>query len=253
MSHELVGKVALVTGASAGIGWATAEELSAGGAAVVLFARRKDRLAELAGRITAAGGQALVVPGDAGSNADIDRLMEQATAWASAAGRRLDIVVVNAGRGLAGGVLSSDESQWEQLYRVNVLGAAHLMRRAGQYMVQQKGGDIVVLGSVVGHHISPFSGFYGSSKFAIGAAVEALRREVCAQGVRVTLVMPGIVESEFQGVAGYTPENFGQWVGRFGKLLVPADVARAIGFVIRQPPQVHVNELIIRPTGQDYP
>ncbi len=123
-------------------------------------------------------------------------------AW-DGGGRRYDMVVVNAGRGLAGGILDSDESQWQELYQVNVMGAAHLMRRAGQYLVGRKSGDIVVVGSVVGRNVSPFSGFYGSSKFAIGAIAEGLRREVCPHGVRVSLVMPGVVLSEFQHVAGY--------------------------------------------------
>ncbi len=206
----------------------------------------------MAAKIIASGGKALAVPGDAGSRADIDALMKQTLSWADG-GKRLDIVVVNAGRGLAGGVLSSDDSKWEELYKVNVLGATYLMRQAGQHLVQQKGGDIVVIGSVVGRQISPFSGFYGSSKFAVAGAAEGLRREVCGQGVRVTLVMPGIVASEFQEVAGYDQENFGKWMEKFGKLLEPVDVARTIRHVVELPPHVHVCELIIRPTGQDYP
>jgi NADP-dependent 3-hydroxy acid dehydrogenase YdfG len=120
-------------------------------------------------------------------------------------------------------------------------------------MVKQGRGDIVALGSVAGRNISPFSGFYGSSKFALAGMVEAFRREVCARGVRVTLLEPGIVESEFQEVAGYTPENFYQGVARFGKLLAPEDVAEALLFVVSRPAHVHVNAVVIRPTGQDYP
>jgi NADP-dependent 3-hydroxy acid dehydrogenase YdfG len=246
----LTGKVAIVTGASSGIGRAVAGELAALGAAVVLQARRKERLDELAKAIAAGGGQALVVPGDAGHEADIDRLMTETLAWR---GGKIDIVIVNAGRGLAGGLLSSDQKQWEQMYQTNVMGAALLMRKAGEVMVKQKSGDILVLGSVAGHNISPFSGFYGSSKWALWSMAEAFRREVCARGVRVTAVMPAIVVSEFQQVAGYTHENFGKTVERYGKLLEPADVARTIAFVVSQPPHVHINELVIRPTGQDYP
>ncbi len=247
---SLQGRFAIVTGASAGIGWAVAEELSRLGAAVVIQARRKEKLEELAKIITARGGKALVVPGDAGQEADIERLMTETLAWS---GGRLDAAIVNAGRGLAGGLLSSDQKQWEEMYRTNVMGAAQLMRKAGEVMVRQQSGDIVVLGSVAGHHISPFSGFYGSSKWAIWSMAEAFRREVCARKVRVTTIKPAIVNSEFQQVAGYTYENFGKNVERFGTLLDPADVARAIGFVLCQPPHVHINELMIRPTGQDYP
>ena len=248
----LAGKTAIVTGASSGIGRATALALVRSGAAVVINARRKERLDELAAEIAALGGRALVVAGDAGITGDIDLLLDRAVHWDEGGGK-YDIVVVNAGRGLAGGILGSDESQWQQLYQVNVLGAAHLLRRAGQYMVQRKSGDIVVIGSVVGKNISPFSGFYGSSKFAIGAIAEGLRREICPHGVRVSVVMPGIVISEFQDVAGYDAENFGKGIAQFGKLLDPQAIADGIHWLLTLPPHVNVNEIMIRPTGQSYP
>jgi NADP-dependent 3-hydroxy acid dehydrogenase YdfG len=111
----------------------------------------------------------------------------------------------------------------------------------------------VVIGSVVGRNVSPFSGFYGSSKFAVGAIAEGLRREVCSYGVRVSLVMPGIVLSEFQGVAGYNEENFGNSVAQFGKLLEPQAIADGILWLLALPAHVNVNEIAIRPTGQNYP
>jgi len=111
----------------------------------------------------------------------------------------------------------------------------------------------VAISSVAGHNISPFSGFYGSSKWAITGMAEALRREVCGYKVRVTTIKPGIVLSEFQEVAGYTQENFGKGVQKYGDLLLPADVARVILFVVTQPQHVHLAEVVIRPTGQDYP
>ena len=116
MSKALAGKTAIVTGASSGIGRATAWTLAKAGAAVVLNARRKDRLDALADEIIAQGGQALAVAGDAGVEADIDALLDAASAW-TAGGSRYDIVVINAGRGLAGGVLESDETQWQSLIR----------------------------------------------------------------------------------------------------------------------------------------
>ncbi|MGE4560254.1 MAG: SDR family NAD(P)-dependent oxidoreductase, partial [Desulfobulbus sp.] len=183
---------------------------------------------------------------------DIDRLLAATLAW-NRGGNRYDIVVVNAGRGLAGGLLTSDESQWEALYRVNVLGAAHLMRRAGRYLMERGSGDIVAVSSVVARNISPVSGFYGSSKFAVSGIAEGLRREVCGHGVRVTTVMPGIVVSEFQEVAGYGEDSFGKFAAQFGKLLEPADLAEGIRWLLTLPPHVHVNEIMIRPTGQSYP
>lgn len=266
MAGALAGRLAVVTGASAGIGRACGRALAGAGAAVVLNARREEKLRETVREIESAGGRALAVAGDITKREAIEGLMERSGRFAEEVGCRLDIFVVNAGRGLAGGLLTSDEDKWGEMYELNVLAAAGLMRRAGQYLVEKAGaipmggmapgsgkGDIVVLGSVSGHNISPFSGFYGSTKFAIAGMAEAFRREVCGKGVRVTTVMPGIVISEFQEVAGYTPENFFKGVERYGALLKPEDVAETIRFVVSQPAHVHVNEVVIRPTGQDYP
>jgi len=252
MNNPLSGKTAIVTGASSGIGRAIALNLARLGAAVVIQARRKQRLDELAAAIAADGGKALAVAGDAGVQADIDALMDRAASWEESGGK-LDIAVANAGRGLAGGILNSDAAQWQEVYQVNVLGAAYLMRRAGQIMAKQGHGDIVALSSVAGRMVSPFSGFYGSSKFAIAAAAEGLRREVCQFGVRVTVVMPGIVLSEFQNVAGYDDENFGKSIAHFGKLLEPEDIAGPIAWLLTLPAHVNVNEIMIRPTRQPYP
>jgi len=252
MEKLLLGRTAIITGASSGIGHATACTLAQAGAAVVLHARRKDRLDILVSEITAQGGKALAVAGDASSKIDIDILMDSALKWKEG-GCKVDTVVVNAGRGLAGGILDSDESQWQEVYQVNVLGAAYLMRRVGKYMVQRNSGDIVAIGSVVGQNISPFSGFYGSSKFAIGAIAEGLRREICSHGVRISVVKPGIVLSEFQDVAGYDQENFGKGIAQFGKLLDPQAIADGIYWLLTLPSHVNVNEITIRPTGQSYP
>ena len=255
MSVVLHDRVAVITGASAGIGRAAAMALAREGAAVVIMARREGRLEEVAAEIRKAVGRVMAVAGDAAKVEDIDRLLARAQEFSAGLGQggRLDIIVVNAGRGLAGGLLTSDEGEWRRMYEVNVLGAAALMRRAGEILARQGRGDIVALGSVAGFHVSPFSGFYGSSKFALGGMVEAFRREVCARGVRVTLLKPGIVASEFQEVAGYTAENFFKGAAHYGKLLVPEDVAEAVVFVVSRPAHVHVNEVVIRPTGQDYP
>ena len=251
MSKTLQGRTALVTGASAGIGRATALELAAAGANVVVSARRQERLDELVKEIESSGGRALAFAADASDDGEIDALWKAACDFA---GGVPQIVVANAGRGLQGGVLSSDDDVWRSMFELNVLGALHLLRVAGEAMKDGDGPrDVVVLGSVVGTNVSPFSGVYGATKFAVEAAAEALRREVGRSGVRVTTIKPGIVESEFQDVAGYDEENFGKNVARFGKVLAPEDIARSIRFVLEQPPHVHVNQLTIRPVGQDYP
>jgi NADP-dependent 3-hydroxy acid dehydrogenase YdfG len=251
-NKPLTGKTAIVTGASSGIGKATAMTLAQAGAAVVIQARRKERLVKLASDIEAKGGKALAISGDASLTSDTDRLLEKTLEW-KAGGRKYDVVVVNAGRGLAGGMLSSDHYQWEEVYHTNVLGAAYLMRSAAKYFVERKKGDIVAIGSVVGRNISPFSAFYGSSKFAVGAIVEGLRQEVCSHDVRVSLVMPGIVKSEFQKVAGYNEDNFYKGIAHMGKLLDPQAIADGIYWLLTQPRNVNVSEIMIRPTGQNYP
>jgi NADP-dependent 3-hydroxy acid dehydrogenase YdfG len=263
MAALLANRVAVVTGASAGIGWETARALAREGAAVVVSARREGKLQALVKEIESAGGRALAVAADAATVESIETLLARAQKFAADVHGRLDIFIVNAGRGLAGGLLSSDESHWREIFELNVLGASALMRRAGQLLVAaadpaerlgtRHGGDILVLGSASGHNVSPFSGFYGSTKFAIAAMAEAFRREVCGKGIRVTVVKPGIVLSEFQAVAGYTPENFYKGAERYGELLKPADVAETIRFIVSQPPHVHLSEVVIRPTGQDYP
>jgi NADP-dependent 3-hydroxy acid dehydrogenase YdfG len=241
-----------VTGASSGIGRAVALTLARKGAAVVVHARRKGLLNALVKEIEAEGGRALAVAGDAGANADIDKLLARTLAWREG-GKKVDIVVANAGRGLAGGITGSDASQWQELYQTNVLGTAYLLRRAGLYFSELGRGDIVVVSSVVSRNISPYSGFYGSSKFAIRAIAEALRQEVCSKGVRVSTVFPGIVVSGFQKVAGYTEDNFGKSVAKYGKLLEPQPIADGVAWLLAQPPHVNVSEIMIRPTGQNYP
>lgn len=244
--NELSGKTAIVTGASSGIGQATAMSLARSGAVVFATARRVEKIPAATGL----PGRIIPVESDAAKPEQIDHLVEQAIRIGDG---RLDIVVANAGHGLAGGVLSSDRPRWEEMYQLNVIGAAHLMRRAAEVMLKQQTGDIVAIGSVVGVNISPFSSFYGSTKFAIIAIAEGLRREVCQHGVRVSVVKPGVVVSEFQDVAGYAADTFGKAIAKWGKLLEPEDVARAVTFVVSQPPGVHINDLTLRPLGQDYP
>lgn len=264
ITPPLEGRVALVTGASAGIGRAVACELATMGAGVAVNARRDERLVALAQEISdrCARGpgkeRALGIAGDASDERVIARMLDEPEAHF---GRPVDLVVVNAGRGLAGSVLTSDTTQWEEMVRINLLGAARLIRQAGNRLAAlqaarqwpRHAADIVVIGSTVGRHISPFSSMYGSTKFAVGSLAEAARRELGPKGVRVTLIEPGIVKSEFQAVAGYDEASFGQLMDKFAPVLTPEDVARTIGFIVRQPPGVHLCDAVIRPTRQDYP
>lgn len=261
---ELNGRIAIVTGASAGIGEAVAEELVSRGARVVINARRAARLDDLKARLESSYGKnaheprVVVVAGDCAEESVIASMFDAAE---SSFGKPADLVVVNAGRGLAGSVVTSDKGEWEEMIRTNLIGAASLMRVAAERMVlaaekgdwTQQPRDIVVLGSVVGRHISPFSSMYGSTKFGVHSLAEALRREIGPKGVRVTLVEPAVVVSEFQRVAGYTDELVEGFEEKFGPLLVPGDIARAIGFIAGQPAHVHVSDVVVRSTRQEYP
>lgn len=256
----LDGRIAVVTGASAGIGEAVAIDLAAQGARVVANARRAERLQSLCDRL--GRDCAVGVAGDAAEEPVIDRMLDTAR---ERFGGEADLVVANAGRGLAGSVVTSDEAQWEEMVRTNLLGAARLMRRAAARMIEagpdpqhgegwlRRPRDIVVLGSTVGRHISPFSSMYGGTKFAVNSLAEAQRRELAPRGIRVSLVEPGIVRSEFQQVAGYDPDGFGELMQRYSPVLEPADVARAITFIAAQPAHVHLNDVVIRGTRQEYP
>jgi NADP-dependent 3-hydroxy acid dehydrogenase YdfG len=267
-THE--GRVAVVTGASAGIGRAVARALAKDGANVVVNARRAERLEELAREIGA--DRAAAVPGDAADDAVVKRMLDTAR---ERFGREADLVVVNAGRGLRGSVYDSDPAKWEDVIRVNLLSASRLLRAAAERMagpveiVQgpprppvpsqppqdwlRRPRDIVVLGSTVGRHISPFSSFYGAAKAGVHMMTESLRRLIGPKGVRVTLVEPGIVASEFQDAAGYDRESFGKFMDSIAPVLKPEDIARTILFVTGQPGHVHLNDIMIRPTRQEYP
>ncbi len=263
-SSPLRNRVAIITGASAGIGEATAVELSSLGADVVLNARRGEKLHALAGEINSRAangdhGKAAVVVGDCVEHETITALFETAEREFR---RPADLVVVNAGRGLRGSPLSSDESAWESMIRLNLLGASRLIREAGLRLRADaeskkdwpgKSRDIVVLSSSVGKHISPFSSMYGGTKFAITSIAEAVRRELAPAGVRVSAIHPGVVQSEFQESAGYDPKTFGEFMASIGPVLDPADIARTIGFIAGQPPHVLLNDVMIRCTRQEYP
>lgn len=259
MNNPLRDRICLVTGASAGIGEATARELAALGGSIVINGRRRERLDALATELAARGTRVASVAGDCTEQKVIDEMLDTAKARF---GREADLVVVNAGRGLSGSPLTSDDAQWEEMIHLNLVGASRLIRAAAKRMLtlvpdggdwRSRPRDIVILGSTVGKHISPFSSMYGSTKFAINSIAEAVRRELAPKGIRVASINPAIVRSEFQGVAGYDPVKFGAFMDSIGPVLEPSDVARLLGFMVSQPAHVEINDVVIRPTRQDYP
>ena len=248
----LDGTVALVTGASSGIGEATALCLSGRGAAVALVARRAERLEALAGRIREQGANALVVEADITEQeqaaAAIDRCVSELG--------RLDILINNAGMMLLGPVLDAPLEEWERMVGVNVLGLLycahaalpHLLTAAGQD--PRRVADLVNVSSVAGRVARSGSGVYNLTKHGVGAFSESLRQEVSDRHVRVSLVEPGAVETE---LAGHNrPEILDAVRRRFEGIerLQAADIADAIGYIVTRPRHVAINELLVRPTEQ---
>jgi NADP-dependent 3-hydroxy acid dehydrogenase YdfG len=246
-------RIAIVTGATSGIGEATVRRFAAEGIAVIGNGRTAAKLVALEKDLWP------LFRGVAG-DASKPEVIAELFACAEAAFGAADIVVANAGRGLGGSVATGDTARLRELYDLNVLGALELMRAAATRLVprQEKSfpetaADIVVLGSVVGRHVSPFSALYGATKFAVHSLAEALRREIGPKGVRVTLVEPGFVLSGFQDGAGYAKEMVDGIKLRLGPLLDGADIADAIHYAVSRPAHVHVGDIVIRPTRQDYP
>jgi NADP-dependent 3-hydroxy acid dehydrogenase YdfG len=247
-------RIAIVTGTTSGIGEATMRKFLAAGFGVVGNGRNAEKLAVLENEI---GPAFCSVAGNAADNNVINQLFAMAN---DHFGREADIVVANAGRGLGGSVKDADLTQFEDVFKINVSGALALIQKAAQKMVDiqqnafpKSAADIVIVGSTVGRQISPFSAVYGATKFAVHALAEGLRREVGSKGVRVSLVEPGAVLSGFQAAACYSDELVNSFHEKFGPLLIGDDIANAVLHIVNQPPHVHISNIVVRPTRQDYP
>ncbi len=244
----LDGKVAAITGASSGIGEATALALAAEGAAVALAARREDRIADLAGRIEKDGGSALAVATDVTDE-------EQANAFVARAHDELgglDVLVNNAGVMLLGPVAGAPTDQWRQMIEVNLLGLLYCTHAALPIMGAAGSGDIVNVASVAGRTANFGSGVYNMTKWGVVGFSEALRQECGRAGVRVTAIEPGWVDTELQGHNEHPAVVAGmkKAMEKVERVLDADDIARAITFAVTQPPHVSINEMLIRPTTQ---
>src|ERR1700732_3066888 len=246
MSIDLSSQVVAVTGASSGIGEATALACAQAGAAVSLAARRSDRIESLAARITEEGGRALALPTDVSQEDEARAFIERTRAELG----RLDVLVNNAGVMLLGPIAGADTEEWRRMIDANVYGVLYCTHAALPLMAAQGSGHIVNVSSVAGRFARAGSAVYNLTKFGVGAFSEALRQEAVEMGVRVTVVEPGAVATE---LAGHNrPEVLEQIAKRFGgfTLLSAEDIANAILYAIGQPQHVSVNELLVRPTGQ---
>ncbi|WP_424019639.1 SDR family oxidoreductase [Halorientalis pallida] len=245
--HDLDGDVALVTGASSGIGRATAKTLADAGAAVAVTARRTDRIETLAEEIESEGGEALAITADVTETDDVERMIERTREELGG----LDILVNNAGVMLLAPVIRADLDDLQQMLDVNLMGLMAATRTALPGMLEQDSGHIVNISSVAGRRANEASGGYSATKFGVNAFSESLRKETADSGVRVTVIEPGAVDTE---LGQHIPDE--QVMERMAEMvqdmtvLQPEDIAAAIRYAVTQPPRVSVNELLVRPTDQ---
>ena len=246
MAGALEGKVAAITGASSGIGEATALALVAEGAKVSLGARREDRIAELAERLNA--GRAIAIQTDVTDEGQARAFIERTKEELG----RLDFLINNAGVMLLGPVAGADTEHWRRMIEVNLLGLLYCTHAALPIMGEQGSGHIVNVSSVAGRSANMGSAVYNMTKFGVTGFSEALRQEVLHAGVRVTIVEPGFVDTELQGhnELPVVTEAIERMRDQMGKVLEAKDIAGAIVNALAQPEHVSINEILIRPTGQ---
>ena len=246
-TRPLEGKVALVTGASSGIGEATAVALADAGAAVAIGARRRDRLDALAARLRDGGATVLQL--------DLDVTDEEQCRTAVARTREelggLDVLVNNAGVMLLGTIAGADPEDWRRMIQTNVMGVMYMSHAAIEGMLEQGSGDIVNMSSVAGRQARVGAGVYNASKWAVNAFSESLRQEVTERGVRVGLVEPGAVATELTDHITQPDAKAGaEQMYTSMRALQADDIARAVLYMVSQPPYVGINELLVRPTDQ---
>jgi NADP-dependent 3-hydroxy acid dehydrogenase YdfG len=246
---DLSGKLAIVTGASSGIGEATAQHLSQQGATVVMVARRKDRLDKLVKTLQKTGGKASAIEADLTDASAADHIVKDTLKNYG----RIDILVNNAGVMLLGPVLDAPLQEWENMISLNVLSLMRLTHAVLPYMQQVNSGHIVNISSVAGRVATANSAVYNASKWAVNAFTEALRQELAADqlAIRTTLIEPGAVDTEL--TSHNRPEIQETLKKRYkgiAKKLEANDIARAITYAVTQPPHVNVSEILIRPLGQ---
>lgn len=245
---SLEGKVAAVTGASSGIGEATALLLAEKGCAVSVAARREERLNELADRISTSGGRALAVPCDI-CNEDSARAFIEDTKTEFG---RVDFLINNAGVMLLGPIYGANTDDWRRMVDVNVMGLLWATHAALPIMAEQGGGHIVNVSSVAGRIATLGSGVYNATKWAVVAFSESLRQEALNMNVRVSIIEPGFVETELQGhnENPMVVEATAKMREEIGEVLQAEDIANAIVWCLEQPEHVSINEVLVRPTKQ---
>lgn len=244
---QISGKVVVITGASSGLGEATARHLATLGATLVLAARRKERLDLLVDECIATGGKALAVKVDVTEREDVKDMVTAAVAQFG----RIDVFINNAGLMAIAPITMTKVDEWERMIDINIKGVLYGIAAVLPVFEQQNDGHFVNISSVAGVKVfSPGGTVYSGTKYAVRAISEGLRHEVGAN-IRTTTICPGAVESELK--LGSSDAESAQFVHDFYKQAIPADsVARAIAYAIEQPADVDINEIVLRPTQQDF-
>ncbi|MNC16064.1 putative oxidoreductase [compost metagenome] len=238
-------KIVIITGASSGIGEATAKELASKGAKLVLAARREDRLQKLKQEIESSGGQAVYKVTDVASHEQ----MEDLAAYALNEFGKIDVMVNNAGVMPLSPVHEKKIHEWDAMIDINIKGVLYGIAAVLPSMRERKEGHIINVSSVAGHLVFPASAVYSGTKFAVRAITEGLRIEECGNNIRTTIISPGAIATELtQAISG--SELKAAIIEETKIAIEPASIARAIAFAIEQPADVAVNEMIVRPTIQ---
>ena len=247
MSKGIQGKVVVITGASSGLGEATARHLANLGAKVVLGARRQERMDVIVEEIKATGGQASAYTVDVTRREDLSALVDNAIRDFG----RIDVIVNNAGFMAISPIAELRVDEWDRMIDINVKGVLYCVAAALPKFEAQGSGHFINISSVAGIKVfSPGGSVYSGTKFAVRAISDGLRHEVGAK-IRTTTIEPGAVDSELKLGSGHQPSA--DAVNEFYKQAIPADsVARAIAFAIEQPGDVDINEIVLRPTAQDF-
>ena len=246
-SNNIEGKVVVITGASSGLGEATARMLGAQGATVVLGARRVDRIVALADELVKAGGRALALQTDVTRSDDVKRLVDAAVDTFG----RIDVIVNNAGLMPSSPLDRLKIDDWDRMIDVNIKGVLYGIAAALPHMQRQKGGHIVNVSSVAGHRVRAGTAVYSATKHAVRVLTEGLRQEVKPWDIRTTIISPGAVATELPD--SITESDVQAGVKAFYEIAIPADsFARAVVYALSQPDDVDINEILFRPTKQEY-
>ena len=243
------GKVALVTGASGGIGREVVRRLAAEGLRVAFCARRDHALRELAGEVVAGGGHALAVAADLSEEAGVRRMFGQVRErWGG-----VDVLVNNAGVGFNAPLLTGDPAQWRAMFDINVMALCVATQLAVADMTARRvAGHVIHIGSMAGHRVPPGGGVYAASKFAVRALTEGLRQELRQAGsaVRVSCISPGYVETGFAAHWHHGDEALGRETYGHFPVLQAEDIAEAVAWTLSTPQHMQVHDILIRPTRQ---